>query len=53
MKSYLSASRALEWYLDSEAGRVSIGKTRLLEMEHIIKGVRSGRADRIRAEVSA
>jgi hypothetical protein len=36
MKSYLSASRPLEWYLDREADRVSTGKTRLLEMEHIL-----------------
>jgi hypothetical protein len=35
MKSYLSASWPLEWYVDREADRVSAEKTRLLEMEHI------------------
>jgi|GEM_PF-2691322 hypothetical protein len=35
MKSYLSVSWPLEWHFDHEAGRVSVGKTGLLKMEHI------------------
>lgn len=45
MKSYLSASLSLERDRGREADRVSIGKTRLLEMEHILTVL--GLAERI------